>query len=102
MQSLREDVEHHHGRGRLLDSIIAALRAAGKDPARLTPEDLAPVDEFHVRGREAAVELARRAELKPGSHVLDGRDLAGAAPRVAETSPGARELLVGFEMMVCS
>jgi hypothetical protein len=54
--------------GRILDSVIAALRATGKDLARLRPEDLAPVDEFHIRGREATVELARRVSLKPGSH----------------------------------
>ena len=57
--------------GRILDSVIAALRETGKDLARLRPEDLAPVDEFHIRGREATVELARRVSLKPGSHVLD-------------------------------
>ena len=49
MNSLQEHVEQHYGRGRILDSIIAALRETGKDLARLKPEDLAPVDEFHVR-----------------------------------------------------
>lgn len=84
MNSLREHVKQHYGRGRILDSIIAALRETGKDLARLKPEDLAPVDEFHVRGREATVELARRAALKPGSHVLDvGSGLGGSARYLA-------------------
>lgn len=84
MNSVREQVEHHYSKGRILDSILSALRETGKDLARLKPVDLAPVDEFHIRGREASVELARRASFKPGARVLDlGSGLGGSARYLA-------------------
>jgi ubiquinone/menaquinone biosynthesis C-methylase UbiE len=80
----RRSVEDHYGRGELLAAILQALREAGKDPARLEPADLAPVDEFHIRGREATVELADRASLKPGLRVLDvGSGLGGSVRYLA-------------------
>lgn len=77
-------VESHYARGKVLSSILDALRAAGKDLTRLSPPDLAPVDEFHIRGREATVELAARAALKRGQRVLDvGSGLGGSARYLA-------------------
>ena len=47
--------------------------------------DLAPADEFHIRGREATVELAARDWLAPGLHVLDiGCGLGGSARYLAD------------------
>lgn len=77
-------VEQHYARGNIIDAILAGLRASGKDTARLVPDDLAPVDEFHIRGREATVELASRARLQPGLRVLDvGSGIGGSARYLA-------------------
>ena len=78
-------VESHYGRGSILESIFAGLRAMGKDPQRLSPLDLAPVDEFHIRGREATIELAKRAAPAAGLRVLDvGCGLGGSARFLAQ------------------
>jgi SAM-dependent methyltransferase len=79
-----EDIARHYGIGGVLDAILAGLRAEGKDPERLEPDDLAPVDELHMRGREATVELAALAGLRPDLRVLDvGSGLGGSSRYLA-------------------
>jgi|GEM_PF-4444054 len=60
---MNEGIQQHYTRPDLGNIILAALEQAGKDLNKLTPEDLAPIDEFHIRGREATLELARAAEI---------------------------------------
>ena len=77
-------VDAHYGREGLLGAILDALSAAGLDPASITPDDLAPLEEFHTLGRQATVELAELAEVKDGMRVLDvGAGLGGPARLLA-------------------
>jgi ubiquinone/menaquinone biosynthesis C-methylase UbiE len=64
-------VADHYKRRALGDVILAALTAAGKDIEHLTPDDLAPVDEFHSGGRNATVRLAQIAQINDSERVLD-------------------------------
>jgi ubiquinone/menaquinone biosynthesis C-methylase UbiE len=64
-------VAEHYKRRALGDVILAALKAAGKDIEHLTPDDLAPVDEFHSGGRNATVRLAQLAQINGSDRVLD-------------------------------
>lgn len=82
--AVEQAVARHYMHGDLGNVILAALAAAGKDLDRLRPEDLAPVDEFHVRGREATVELGARLGLQEAMHVLDvGSGLGGPSRHLA-------------------
>ena len=66
LSSLNEAIEQHYTRSGLATVILTALSNAGKDVNNLKPEDLASIDEFHIRGREATLELGRAAGLDVG------------------------------------
>lgn len=75
------------GPGQLLAAISSALDAAGVDRTSLQPADLAAVDEFHIRGRRATLEIMEALALTPDFHVLDlGSGLGGPARTLAELS----------------
>jgi ubiquinone/menaquinone biosynthesis C-methylase UbiE len=77
---------HYAGVSDIAKVIAESLRKAGKDIDKLTTEDLATVDEFHIRGRKATLELARGLDLTTTAHVLDiGSGLGGPARTLAET-----------------
>lgn len=75
----------YSGPGRLVAAIGSALAAAGLDRAALRPADLAPIDEFHIRGRAATLEIIEALGITADSHVLDlGSGLGGPARTLAE------------------
>lgn len=77
-------VSAHYTSGNLEEKVIAGLRAAGKDPDALTLDDLTPVDQFHLGGKPATLQLIERAGFRPGMHVLDvGGGLGGPARTLA-------------------
>lgn len=75
---------HYSGGGDLAASIAQGLREAGKNLDELKTTDLSAIDEFHFRGREATLQLARRMKLDADALVLDiGSGLGGAARTLA-------------------
>lgn len=77
---VNESIQTHYARAGLAERILTALEKAGKDSTRLTPEDLAPIDEFHIRGRAATLELARSARVDSAKRVLDvGSGIGGTS-----------------------
>ncbi len=71
MSRSAQAVADHYKRRALGDVILAALTAAGIDIEHLTPDDLAPVDEFHSGGRNATMRLAQLAQINGSERVLD-------------------------------
>jgi ubiquinone/menaquinone biosynthesis C-methylase UbiE len=77
-------VENHYTRPDLREAIVTALKAAGKDIERLTPDDLAPVDEFHGGQRPATIRLAELVGLTRSERVLDvGSGIGGPSRYLA-------------------
>jgi SAM-dependent methyltransferase len=73
----------HYSAGDLTARILDALRAAGKDVAP-TSDDLAPLDQFHIGGKQSTRHLAERAGLNAGHSVLDvGGGIGGPARTLA-------------------
>lgn len=89
-EQIHESVRAHYARSELGGRILAALEQAGKDLNRLTPEDLAPIDEFHIRGRQATLELARAARVDATKHVLDVGSGIGGTGRCLAREFGCR------------
>src|SRR5262252_2990752 len=71
-------IESHYTSADLGKTILAALQEAGKDIDHLTPDDLAPVDEFHGGQRPATIRLAELVSFAGTERVLDvGSGLGG-------------------------
>jgi ubiquinone/menaquinone biosynthesis C-methylase UbiE len=78
--SNEQSVSQHYTHGSLENAILNALKAAGKDPERLTHADVSGVDEFHIGGRQATMDLAAQIDLPKGARVLDvGCGIGGAS-----------------------
>jgi len=78
-------VIEHYRHGALEDALLEGLKAAGKDLDNLTPDDLAPADEFHIGGRQATVGFAAAISPDAEMHVLDiGSGIGGPSRYIAQ------------------
>ncbi len=79
------EVKSHYSSSNLTKRIAAALEAADLGTGVLSPEQLAPLDQFHTRGSEATLEIAKMADVQADDAVLDvGSGLGGPARFIAK------------------
>ena len=81
-------MSEHYGRAEALPKILARIDEAS--PGDLSPDILAPLDQFHSGGLPATRELANLAAIKPGESVLDVGCGVGGPARVLTAEHGAK------------
>jgi ubiquinone/menaquinone biosynthesis C-methylase UbiE len=80
----QQDVSEHYTHGNLVAAICGGIESLGKTINSVTVDDLAPVDEFHIGGRQASEDFLGQLDLTPEKQVLDvGCGLGGATRFVA-------------------
>ena len=79
-----EAINNQYGQINLGSKILAALQGEGKDSLENIQESLGRIEELHIRGRKATVELVHKAGLDKNMKVLDvGSGIGGPARTLA-------------------
>jgi len=89
MDELNGVREHYRAIG-LTERLKAVVTQLSPNGQRLTPEQLAPVDQFHTRGIVATAELATLAGITAQMSVLDVGSGVGGPARFLATTHGCR------------
>ncbi len=86
MNDALERVRDHYRATGLTERLKTALAVFGPEDRRLTPQQLASLDQFHTRGLAATADLAKLAGIAADLSVLDiGAGVGGPARFLAET-----------------
>ncbi|MGF1477744.1 MAG: class I SAM-dependent methyltransferase [Geminicoccaceae bacterium] len=90
VNKIEDAVARHYAQPALGQTIIDALQAAGADLSALTPEQLAPVDEFHTAGRLTTLKSLEMVDIDDSMHVLDAGSGIGGTARCLALEKGCR------------
>jgi SAM-dependent methyltransferase len=86
MTDTLDAIQEHYRVSGLTDRLRSALAAFGPEDRVLTPQQLAPLDQFHSRGLAATAELSQLAGITDRASVLDvGAGIGGPARFLAAT-----------------
>ena len=87
--AVEREVANYYAHGALIEAIEAALTASGIERDAVTVADLAPVDEFHIGGRPATVDLAGQLALAPSRTGCSTSEAGSAAQRASSPMKSA-------------
>jgi sarcosine/dimethylglycine N-methyltransferase len=96
MADVLDGVRDHYRATGLTERLKTALTAFGPDEQRLTPQQLAALDQFHTRGLAATAELAKLAGITADISVLDIGSGVGGPARFLAATYGCRVTGVDF------
>ena len=88
---------NHYKSQNLGDRILSTLTEMGKDIENLSIKDLAPVDQFHIRGMKATKELLKMVDIKPEFKILDIGSALGGTARFLANETGCE--ITGLELV---
>ena len=83
-------VASHYTHGSLIDAIRAGVQKLGKTTDQVHIDDLGPIDEFHIGGREATESFLDQLNIDRAHHVLDVGCGLGGGSRYAAQMYGCR------------
>jgi sarcosine/dimethylglycine N-methyltransferase len=90
MTDVLDGVREHYRATGLTARLKTALAPLGPEHQRLTPQQLAGLDQFHTRGLLATTELARLAAITADMSVLDVGSGVGGPARFLAATAGCR------------
>lgn len=90
MSKIEQAVADHYGDEGLLERIFSGLEKNGVNLKNLKPEDISPVDGFHIGGRAATIHAVGKMSLGPDDHVLDVGCGIGGTARFMASETGCR------------
>ena len=100
-QTHARDVNARYAFDNLEARILDGLRAMGKNPEALTPEDLAPADQLHSGGLKATLELVALAAVQPDEVALDVGGGLGGPARILASRSGCHVTVLDLNETFC-